>query len=268
MNKIIYSTIKRNYTVSKRAFPWSFIVARVLMGIYVAIFSYFTYNYMFNGEMDTQFLKFSNGLDYMSFAVLGAGLYILSISILMNVGRSLMLENIEGTLEVILLSPGSRIGYFIGVFLEQLGRSLIEFLTVMVFSLFLGAKFLIHHPLELIVVVILTVLSFFCAGVMVATLMLYLRDTYITQNTLFILMSTVCGISFPLNYLPTFVQYLSNIFPLTPALSLFRQVMTGANLSSHLGDIVHLVILSLIYLILGLMWLRKVERKVLESTFS
>jgi ABC-2 type transport system permease protein len=268
MNKVILATMKRNHIVSQRAFPWSFFIARVLMGIYVAVFAYFTYYYMFNGKMDSRFLEYSNGVDYMSYAVLGAGLYILSISILMNVGRSLMLENVEGTLENFLLSPSSRMGYFFGVFMEQLGRSTLEFLTVILFSLLLGAKFLIAQPFEVILVIILTVLSLFCVGIFVATLMLYLRDTYITQNTLFIVMSLVCGVSFPIEYLPSPVQILSSVFPLSPALALFRQVMTGESLGSHLFDIFHIVLLGVLYCSLGLFWLKKVEKKLLENTFN
>lgn len=67
---------------------------------------------MFDGKTESHFLKYSNGIDYISFVVLGAGLYTYSISVIMNVGRSLMLENIEGTLESILVSPCSRLGYF------------------------------------------------------------------------------------------------------------------------------------------------------------
>lgn len=44
MSRIIIATIKRNYIVSKRVFPWSFIIARVLMGIYVSVFAFLLLN--------------------------------------------------------------------------------------------------------------------------------------------------------------------------------------------------------------------------------
>ncbi|MCC9022361.1 ABC transporter permease [Bacillus nakamurai] len=269
MSRIIIATIKRNYIVSKRVFPWSFIIARVLMGIYVSVFAFFTFKYMFDGKTESHFLKYSNGIDYISFVVLGAGLYTYSISIIMNVGRSLMLENIEGTLESILVSPCSRLGYFLGVFFEQIGRSSLEFLIVIFFSLYLGANIKIENTIQVLIVIIIITISLFSIGIFIATLMLFLRDTFITQNTLFIVIGLVSGVSFPKEYLPNILYYLSYLSPLSYALSLFRSVMTGQNiLNDHTKEILGIFVLSLAYCLLGLLWLKCLEKKILENTFN
>ena len=74
---------------------------------------------------------------------------------------------------------------------------------------------------------------------------LYTRDTYLTQNTLFVTMSLVCGITYPIQYLPDWVQNVAQIFPLTPAVTLFRNVVIGhENLISNHLLIVQILVLS------------------------
>ena len=89
-------------------------------------------------------------------------------------------------------------------------------------------------------------------GILLSSVMLYTRDTYLTQNTLFVTMSLVCGITYPIQYLPDWVQNVAQIFPLTPAVTLFRNVVIGhENLISNHLMIVQILVLSGIYLVLG-----------------
>ncbi|MDI6706729.1 MAG: ABC transporter permease, partial [Bacillota bacterium] len=197
------ATAKRNYYIAKRVFPWSFIVQRIVIGLYTVLFSYFIYHYMFRGYLDSRFETYTGSSDYITYTILGVSLYTFAVSTLMNVGRSLMNELREGTLEALLLSPCSRKGYFLGNLIEQVGRSFLEFFVVLIVGWLLGAKLLNIKIEQLIIVLILSIFSFFSMGVSLATVMLRTRDTYITQNTLFIIVSLVCGISYPIQYLPT-----------------------------------------------------------------
>lgn len=269
MLRVIRATWIKNQIIAKRAFPWSFIIARILMGVYTSVFAFFTYHFMFEGQVNNSFIEYSNGADYMTFSILGSGMYILSVAIIMNVARSLMLENWEGTLEPFLISPASRLGYFLGNLIEQLSRSILEFATVLIIGLVLGANFSNISLLNFIFVILISIFAFFCMGVFLCSVMLFLRDTYLTQNTLFIAMSLLCGVTFPIQYLPSWMQNVSNIIPLTWTLDLFRSVVVnGDSLFKYLNVILYLFILSLAYLIVGLYWLKKEEKKLLEKTFS
>ena len=111
--------------------------------------------------------------------------------------------------------------------------------------------------------------KFFCMGILLSSVMLYTRDTYLTQNTLFVTMSLVCGITYPIQYLPDWVQNVAQIFPLTPAVTLFRNVVIGhENLISNHLLIVQILVLSGIYLVLGMIWYQSMERKLVESIFG
>lgn len=252
----------------RRAMPWSFMIERVLIGCYTVLFAYFIYNYMFEGNIDEQFFQFTNNMDYLTFVIVGASVYTFAVSTLMNVGRSLMTELREGTLETLLLSPGSRIGYFLGTFLEQFIRSLSEFVVILLFGWILGANLTNINPLSFIVVFVLVMIGFFSQGVFLASLMLYVRDTFIIQNTLFFAMSFLGGMTFPVQYLPVALQHVSYIFPLTYALHLFRSVVIGGqSIILHVITVFELLCVSVTYVIIGFVWLSKVERKLIETSF-
>ena len=269
MWRVIFSTYKKNRIGIIRAVPWSFMVSRIVTGITQIVFPYFIYYYFMNGNMNKEFGAYAEGADYMTYVVLGSALNVLAVSVLMNIGRALITELREGTLEVLLLSPAPRKNYFVGCLLEQTTRALIECGTVLVIGALLGANLRYFFSFQTIIVVLLAVLSFFCMGITLSSVMLYTRDTYLTQNTLFVIMSLVCGITFPIQYLPEWVQRAAQIFPLTPAVALFRNVAIGhQNLAENYLQILQVLVLSFVYLVIGAAWYISMERNLVENIFG
>ena len=126
---------------------------------------------------------------------------------------------------------------------------------MLIVGVLFGAKLSNFLSIRALITILLAILSFFCMGILLSSVMLYTRDTYLTQNTLFVTMSLVCGITYPIQYLPDWVQNVAQIFPLTPAVTLFRNVVIGhENLISNHLLIVQILVLSGIYLVLGMIW--------------
>lgn len=269
MWQVIFSTYHKNRIVILRAVPWSFMVSRVITGVTQIIFPYFVYRYFMHGNLNNEFSKYVNGADYITYIVLGSALNVLAVATLMNIGRALITELREGTLEMLLLSPAPRSEYFFGCLLEQTTRAFLEFGTVLIVGVLFGAKLSYFLSARALITILLAILSFFCMGILLSSVMLYTRDTYLTQNTLFVTMSLVCGITYPIQYLPDWVQNVAQIFPLTPAVTLFRNVVIGhENLISNHLLIVQILVLSGIYLVLGMIWYQSMERKLVESIFG
>ena len=269
MWRVILSTYRKNRIGIMRAVPWSFMVSRVVTGVTQIVFPYFIYHYFMQGNLQRDFGKYAAGADYMTYIVLGSALNVLAVSTLMNVGRALISELREGTLETLLLSPASRSAYFLGCLSEQTMRALLESGTVLAVGALLGADLGSLLSLRAAVVIMLAILGFFCMGITLSSVMLYTRNTYLTQNTLFITMSLVCGITYPVQYLPGWVQGIAQIFPLTPAVELFRNVVTGhQNLMENYFSVLQVVILSGIYLAVGSIWYMKMEPRLMESIFG
>ena len=216
-----------------------------------------------HGNLNNEFSEYVNGADYITYIVLGSALNVLAVATLMNIGRALITELREGTLEMLLLSPAPRSEYFLGCLLEQTTRAFLEFGTVLIVGGLFGAKLSYFLSARALITILLAILSFFCMGILLSSVMLYTRDTYLTQNTLFVTMSLVCGITYPIQYLPDWVQNVAQIFPLTPAVTLFRNVVIGhENLISNHLLIIQILVLSGIYLVLGMIWYQSMERKL------
>ncbi|MDF9844155.1 MULTISPECIES: ABC transporter permease [unclassified Paenibacillus] len=267
MINIMRATFIKNYQSVRRAYPWSFMLERILIGFYTVLFSFFLYKYLFKGNVDEQFLLYTGSVDYLTYMVLGAAVYTVAVSTLMNVGRSLMNELREGTLETILLAPANRSGYLLGTFFEQFFRSCVEFATVIIVGMVLGADFTYVSIFDFIIVFCVSTLSFFLMGIALASLMLFLRDTYITQNTLFFIMNFISGVSFPVEYLPRSLQFIAHFSPLTSSLKLFRHLALGGSISANINSLIETIILGLVYGTAGLYLLPKIERRLLEKNY-
>ena len=266
---IAWSTYQRIRIGILRAVPWSFVVSRVLTGITQIVFPYFLYRYFLAGNLSAEFFQYTSGAGYMTYIVLGSALNVLAVSTLMNIGRALITELREGTLEMLLLAPASRTAYFAGCLWEQTARALLEFGATLLVGALLGAHLWPIFSLPALASIALAIFSFFCMGIFLSGIMLRTRDTYVTQNTLFFLMNVICGITFPIQYLPAWVQGLAQLFPLTPAVTLFRNVVIQQDsLAGQLDLVGQILLLSAFYLLAGAFWNKRLERNLMENIFG
>jgi ABC-2 type transport system permease protein len=263
------ATFIRNAIVMFRAYPWSFVIGHILAGTYTVMFAYFTFTYVFAGSLDGRFSRFTGSGDYVTYVILGGAFFSLAVSTLMNVSRALITELREGTLEALLLTPSSRKGYFLGNVTQQVMRTGFEFAVIIGFGLFFGLSLEKTNVLAAVTIWCLATGAFFCQALVLGTLMLHFRDTYITQNTLFVMMAFISGVTFPVQYLPEWLQPLSLIMPLTPMLEAFRHsVIHGYGLAECTPQLIHAGVLSVIYLVAGTFGIRRMEKRVIESIFG
>ena len=164
MWQVIFSTYHKNRIGILRAVPWSFMVSRVITGVTQIIFPYFVYRYFMHGNLNNEFSKYVNGADYITYIVLGSALNVLAVATLMNIGRALITELREGTLEMLLLSPAPRSEYFLGCLLEQTTRAFLEFGTVLIVGVLFGAKLSNFLSTRALITILLAILSFFLYG--------------------------------------------------------------------------------------------------------
>lgn len=269
MFQVAKATFVRNTLVMLRAYPWSFVIGHILSGVYTVLFAFFAYHYVFAGQLDERFIHLTGSSDYLSYAILGGAFYAFAVSTLMNVSRSLITELREGTLEALLLTPSPRRGYFLGNVAQQVMRTVFEFSVIVLVGALFGLTLAQTNIWSAVTVWLLSTLAFFCQALVLGSLMLRFRDTYITQNTLFVIMAFVSGVTFPIPYLPEWLQPLGQIMPLAPALDAFRQcVIQGKPLLAVSPQLFHMAGLSLVYLVIGMRGIRRMEKRVVESIFG
>lgn len=262
-----WATFKKNQLTSKRAYPFSFMLGRIINAVGGLLFPITLYYLVFNQKMSEVFKQSYPEVTYVSYITLGSSVLIFTISTIMSVSRSLIMEMREGTLHHLLLSPMSRLGYFVGVYLEQLSRSIIEFGTVLFFGVIFGAKIGLSSILPLLLFSILFSFTAFCMAILVSNIMLFSRDTFITQNTLLIVLTILTGAAFPTNLLPRPLQLLASSLPTTQLLNSFRDVVIlKHSLFAARNSIFYSVIISIILLFIGLYWYKKLEQKLVNET--
>jgi ABC-2 type transport system permease protein len=96
-----------------------------------------------------------------------------------------------------------------------------------------------------------------------------LRDTFISQNTLFILMFLVSGVTFPREILPQWLQIIGDFIPMTQVLEVVR-ILNSPNYSISKAYSVILIgiISSIFYFVIGILWYRKTEQKIIGYIFE
>lgn len=267
MLREIKAVIKKNRTIVKRAYPWSFIVSRVVGGICALLEPIIIYFFIFEKKMSVEYMTHTNNADYLQYLVIGEMINVLSFSILMGVGRCLITEQREGTLDVMLMTPVSRHAYYLGCYIEQFGRSLSEAVVIFVFGIVLGVRVPIEKVLIFCVSICVSSVAFFSVSIFVSSIMIYTRDTYIVQNTFLIFMAFICGVAFPVDYLPLSIRYLSNFFPLTYAVKISRRCIADNN-GICIEDLFPLVLLSIMYYSVGYLLFRLKEKSIIEEVLS
>jgi ABC-2 type transport system permease protein len=264
----ILSTAKRNLTMQTRAYPVDFFVSKLLGCFFTILGAFFLYTIVFKGNVSIHFIKFSGTSDYMSFAILGCFTNLFVRGTFLNVSRSFITEMREGTLDSLLISPVKYMGYLSGNMLEQTMITSGELLAAMIITLPFGLRFPNIDVASTLLCIAITLISLFGMAIILAGIMVHFKDTYLSQNTVFSVMFLTTGVLFPIQYLPSWIQVISNCIPVTYALRILRNsVLTGLDIVTQARDFTALALLSVIYFSVGVLLTHKVMKKAPEKQF-
>ena len=123
-----------------------------------------------------------------------------------------------------------------------------------------GIDLTMANFLSVAVIVLLTVLSLTGFGMMIGSVGLRLRTSSIIANIVSYIGLLICGVNFPLSYLPEWVQAVASAFPLTYGVDAMRGAVDGASIMDIGGDLLTMVVLGLIYFIISLVMFRMFEK--------
>lgn len=263
---VLKANIYKYFVTLLRAYPKDFFIGNTLTLIYSLLFSFLLYESIFKKTLSKSFLSESSTSNYMGFIVIGVLIYSFTVSTLLNVSRSLITEKRMGTLESLMLAPYNRGMYFLAYMGAQVLHTLAELVITLPILLLLKIRFQSFNLFEFSIVFALMIYSFLGLSLLLANVMLYTSDTYISQNTLFTFMFLICGVNFPITYLPKFIQTLADFIPLTHVIHLFRVVLLrGESIFLYEKNIIYLLVTGGIYVIIGFMMLGRVEKIALEN---
>lgn len=263
------ATAVRLFVENTRVYPWSFFASRVVSSFFTIALAYLIYTVLFEGQTAASFSDYTGTGNYLAFIVVGVGIMAYASGALLGIGRSLIIERRIGTIDSLLLAPAPLPSYLVGVMLQAALLTTLDFLIILAMSLPFGTDWSGANWPGFVLVVLVGHVGLLGMSVILAAAMLYLRDTYLTQNTVMTVLYLICGILFPIQYLPDWLQTMARLIPLTATVSLARDnALLGLDLSRQAEAILGLSILSLVYCAIGFILLNRVRRVALEKALS
>lgn len=191
----------------------------------------------------------AGGPELGRFALIGNAMGNAAIMSLVNLGVSIEIEKWAGTFPLLLAAPANWLPLMIGRaaagYLDSLLGVLTTFVVLTPFmpnaELSAGAL-LMAAPLML-----LTTASMAGLGWLLGSITLPTRTGLLISNMVSYFMFVVCGVNFPLEALPSWLQSIGRLLPLTHGLMAIRGVIDGASYGEVSSLIGREILMGLIY---------------------
>lgn len=211
-------------------------------GVFVSVGIWYFLSSMFRGVAPG--LTGMKGMDYFAFIIIGVAFYQYLNVALTSFASRVRSEQLTGTLEAMLVSPTRTpmviLASSLWDFVFTAFRVLIYVAVGVGISWFTDNPIRIHWEglLPFLVILGLTVLAFCGIGIVVASIIIYLKRGEPINTFLISASALLGGVFYPVESLPPWLVSLSALLPITYALHGIRAaLLLGASLTDLLPDI-------------------------------
>jgi ABC-2 type transport system permease protein len=137
----------------------------------------------------------------------------------------------DGTLPLVLATPANRLPLYVGRAMIHVLDGILSAAISFVFAAFIfGVDFSQTNPLALIVAIVLTAFTMAGFGLLIGGFCFFFRNPMVFANIFTFCLLLFCGVNFPVASLPSVIQPVSYIFPLTYGLTAARNAIVGQDL--------------------------------------
>lgn len=172
-------------------------------------------------------------------------------------------EKHTGMLSSLVQSPASLFSIFMGMSMLNILSGLISATLSLCYAQFIfGIDLSAANFLSIAVIFLLTTLSLTGLGMAVGSVGLRLRTSTIIANIVSYIGLLICGVNFPISYLPEWVQFFSYLNPLTYAVNATRGAADGMGIAEISGDLTVMVILGAAYLLISFILFSVFEKRM------
>src|SRR6266480_4240652 len=202
---------------------------------------------------------------YLAWLIVGNAFYAFVLQIMLGMA---ILVHVDRTryevLKNIYISPGTLHPYVIGRGLVSVVNGAVSVILTLLFSVAIFNGLLhMNIPLNLLNVnllmlfpaVILGIISLLAIGYMLCAV------NIVSNRMEFILGDSVSGVIFPIALLPSYVQPISNVLPITYLLNAVRESFGLLPTASYMSDLAYLALTTLVTLIIGITVFRLAEQR-------
>ena len=170
----------------------------------------------------------SGNADFASYVILGSGLMSLWSCICFSSAGDINRERFSGTLALIFAAPAGFPAIILG---KILGNTLLSMVSIMISMVtafaFYQAPLHLASPGYFLIALVGMVGSFVVISSVIACLLTLSRRTTLYMNCIEIPFILLCGMSFPIDVLPGWLQMISRCLAPTWAVELLRMTVSG-----------------------------------------
>lgn len=226
--------------------PWIFIPSLVVTPVFQILL--FAYIGRTAGVEDNRFFLIGNAIQYAA------------IPCLFAMGNTISGERRSSTLSLLLVTPASRLAVFGGRAVPTIANgSAVTIISLVIGALLLHVTIPLEAVLPLALVVVIAAASCTGLGLLLAAVALRVRETAVLPNVVYGIMLIFGGVNVAVDSLPTWMQVVGNVLPLTHAIEAARLVAAGRPLADAAGLLLIEIVLGVVYAVLGLGLLRVLE---------
>lgn len=200
--------------------------------------------------------------NYFEFVAPGIMAMVVMTAVLTGLAASISREKEQGTLDGILISPISRLSIILGKALAQSVRGLVQGAIVLGLAFVLFGVTVNGNLLLVGLLLLLGIFSFVGLGILVSTLA---AEQETATQLLFMFqfpMLFLSGTFFPILMMPSFMQKIAHVIPLTYAINAIREVMViGANFNAVRSDVLILLAFGVVTLSIAVPVFKRVITK-------
>lgn len=260
--RVILSTIKYNFISFYRVFALSSFALRFFMPLLSIGTAWILYYRVFDQQISTSFDELAY-TDYLTFVVVGNAVFVYIYASVFYTGRALFFSRLEGVLDLLFLSPMSRVAFMIGATGMGMINATLDFLVLMVIGIVFGIDVTSINYLIYLSGMIITLVSLFGLGLVVNGITLSLRDRVNTSNFLQAMLYTFSGVVVPVEMMPGWAQAISRVSPLTYGLRIIRgSFQKNVEFADFYHEFAMLLILSVVMLVIGVYCLKAIEKNL------
>lgn len=188
---------------------------------------------------------------YVAFVLVGIAFMDILVQGLASTSRAVMDSQRAGTLEPMLLAPIGVVHLMFSFWLFRFIFSMVRMLIFVLFGVLVLGFWTSANPLSVTLVMIPAVITFLGMGCASAAFLLLIKQGDPLLIVFTAATAMLGGAFFPVEVLPDWMQVLTNLVPLTHALTGVREGLNGASVADVAPQIAILWIMALIALPAG-----------------
>jgi ABC-2 type transport system permease protein len=196
--------------------------------------------------------------NYFQFVAPGIIAMVVMMALMTGLPHAISYEKDMGTLDGMLAAPINRLSIILGKVMAQTVRGMIQGFIILLLAVVLFGVVIEGNIFLVILLILLTVFSFVGLGILITSFTENEETATMVMMTLMFPMMFLSGVFFPLQQMPSYMQDIAHLLPLTYATTALRKVMVlGADIPAVATEITILVGFGIILLLIAVPMFKK-----------